>query len=96
LYTYSLHKQYIKGLIPPIPNGDIAADMYEETVAISKEYDYTHYEVSNYAKTPSAISRHNFSYWQGMDYLGIGPGAHGRLTDFSENLRVRTFGVGNK
>lgn len=45
--------------------------MYEETVSISKEYGYTHYEVSSYAKTPSAISRHNFSYWQGMDYLGI-------------------------
>lgn len=45
--------------------------MYEETVAISREYGYAHYEVSNYAKTPSAISRHNFSYWQGMDYLGM-------------------------
>jgi oxygen-independent coproporphyrinogen-3 oxidase len=89
--------------------------MYEETVSISKEYGYSHYEVSSYAKTPSAISRHNFSYWQGMDYLGIlwlkvkqveayftdlffsgvGPGAHGRLTDFEENKRVRTFGVNN-
>jgi coproporphyrinogen III oxidase-like Fe-S oxidoreductase len=80
-------------LIPPIPNIDIAADMYEETVAISKDYGYTHYEVSNYAKTSMAISRHNFSYWQGIDYLGIGPGAHGKLTDFVENKRVRSFGV---
>lgn len=86
--------------------------MYEETVSIAKSFGYTHYEVSNYARTQSSISRHNFSYWQGMDYLGeyamilfqvkisetnvaigVGPGAHGRLTDFIENKRVRTFGV---
>ncbi|CAO3639698.1 unnamed protein product [Mucor hiemalis] len=88
-----LHKQSLKGLIPPIPDGDISADIYEETVSIAKSFGYTHYEVSNYAKTQSAISRHNFSYWQGMDYLGVGPGAHGRLTDFIEKKRVRTFGV---
>lgn len=65
-----LHKQSLEGLIPPIPDGDISADMYEETVSIAKSFGYTHYEVSNYARTQSAISRHNFSYWQGMDYLG--------------------------
>ncbi|KAI9333892.1 hypothetical protein BD770DRAFT_432324 [Pilaira anomala] len=87
-----LHKQSLKGLIPTMPDGDISADMYEETISIAKEFGYQHYEVSSYAKTQNAISRHNFSYWQGMDYLGIGPGAHGRLTDFTENKRVRTFG----
>ncbi|GAA5814851.1 hypothetical protein MFLAVUS_008354 [Mucor flavus] len=87
-----LHKQSLKGLIPTIPDSDTVADMYEETVSIAKEFGYQHYEVSSYAKNQSAISRHNFSYWQGMDYLGIGPGAHGRLTDFTENKRVRTFG----
>jgi coproporphyrinogen III oxidase-like Fe-S oxidoreductase len=66
-----LYKQSLKGLIPTIPNGDTAADMYEETVAISKEFGYAHYEVSSYAKNQGAISRHNFSYWQGMDYLGL-------------------------
>ncbi|KAI9271106.1 coproporphyrinogen III oxidase [Helicostylum pulchrum] len=87
-----LHKQSLRGLIPIIPDSDTVADMYEETVSIAKEFGYQHYEVSSYAKNQSAISRHNFSYWQGMDYLGIGPGAHGRLTDFTENKRVRTFG----
>ncbi|KAG0745508.1 hypothetical protein G6F57_006637 [Rhizopus arrhizus] len=87
-----LHKQYLKGLLPIIPDGDIAAEMYEETVRISQESGYTHYEVSSYAKNQKAMSRHNFSYWQGMDYLGIGPGAHGRLTDAVSNERVRTFG----
>ncbi|KAI8875118.1 radical SAM enzyme, partial [Backusella circina FSU 941] len=87
-----LHKLYTKGKLPPLPSTDEAADMYEETVNIANKYNYTHYEVSNYAKSEDAISRHNYSYWQGMDYLGIGPGAHGRLTNLNTNQRIRTFG----
>ncbi|KAG1081426.1 hypothetical protein G6F42_022952 [Rhizopus arrhizus] len=87
-----LHKQSLKGLLPSIPDPDTAADMYEATVRIAADYGYHHYEVSSYAKDQKAISRHNFSYWQGMDFLGIGPGAHGRLTDIHKNQRIRTFG----
>ncbi len=39
------------------------------------------YEVSNHARGPAARSRHNLIYWRGGDYLGVGPGAHGRITD---------------
>ncbi|KAI8994669.1 hypothetical protein BDB01DRAFT_846685 [Pilobolus umbonatus] len=87
-----IDKQLRKGLIPPVPEGDIIADMHEETIRIATEFGYHHYEVSNYAKNQQAIGRHNFSYWQGMDYLGIGPGSHGRLTDQTTNRRIRTFG----
>jgi oxygen-independent coproporphyrinogen-3 oxidase len=38
------------------------------------------YEVSNHARGPAARSRHNLVYWRGHDYVGVGPGAHGRLT----------------
>ena len=38
------------------------------------------YEVSNHARDPVARSRHNLLYWRGGDYLGVGPGAHGRIT----------------
>ena len=38
------------------------------------------YEVSNHARGETARSRHNLVYWRGQDYLGVGPGAHGRLT----------------
>jgi len=38
------------------------------------------YEVSNHARSLAARSRHNLIYWRGGDYLGVGPGAHGRLT----------------
>lgn len=88
-----MHKQSIRGLLPTIPDPDTAADMYEEAVKITSEHGYAHYEVSNYTKNQSAISRHNFSYWQGIDFLGVGPGAHGRLTDLTTNQRVRSFGV---
>jgi hypothetical protein len=44
--------------------------MYEATIQITADYGYHHYEVSSYAKNQQAISRHNFSYWQGMDFLG--------------------------
>ena len=40
---------------------------------------FEHYEVSNFAK-PGHRSQHNLAYWQGRDYVGVGPGAHGRLT----------------
>ncbi|KAI8089115.1 coproporphyrinogen III oxidase [Halteromyces radiatus] len=86
-----IYKAVMKGELPPIPNQDEAADMYEMTVELARDHGFHHYEVSNYSRYPHTISRHNFSYWQGMDYLGIGPGAHGRLTDPTTLQRVRTF-----
>ena len=49
------------------------------------------YEVSAYARSSSLQSRHNFNYWQFGDYLGIGAGAHGKisLADGSQPLRTR-------
>ncbi|KAL0077769.1 coproporphyrinogen III oxidase [Phycomyces blakesleeanus] len=87
-----LHKASVRGELPPLPSPDEAADMYEQTLKRTSEYGFSHYEVSNYCQNESAISRHNFSYWQGMDYLGVGPGAHGRLTRTEDGVRVRTFG----
>lgn len=71
---------------------DEAADMYDEAVNQAREHGFLHYEVSNYARSRDAMGRHNFSYWLGQDYLGIGPGAHGRLTTV-KGERLRTFGV---
>ncbi|KAI8139736.1 coproporphyrinogen III oxidase [Fennellomyces sp. T-0311] len=69
---------------------ELAADMYEEAVQTASQHGFAHYEVSSYARNRSAISTHNFSYWQGLDY--VGPGAHGRLTNTVTKQRVRTFG----
>ncbi len=48
------------------------------------------YEVSNHAKGPAARSRHNLIYWRGHDYIGVGPGAHGRLPGPDPGTRLAT------
>lgn len=58
---------------------DPAADMYKLTEEIMHKAGLPAYEVSNYA-APSQECRHNLLYWNFEDYIGIGPGAHGRIT----------------
>ena len=55
-----------------------AAEMYEFTASFLNNAGYNRYEISNFARTGKEC-RHNLTYWRGNDYLGIGPGAHGRL-----------------
>ena len=62
-----------------LPEGDHAARLYEITAEAAAEFGLKRYEISNYAK-PGHESRHNLAYWRYADYLGIGPGAHQRLT----------------
>lgn len=57
---------------------ETAAILYQDTGDILSSHAYEHYEISNYAQTGFA-SRHNLLYWQGDNYLGIGPAAHGRI-----------------
>ncbi|WP_431282573.1 radical SAM family heme chaperone HemW [Humitalea sp. 24SJ18S-53] len=62
-----------------LPEGDDAAALYLATAEEAARFGLEAYEVSNYAK-PGAQSRHNLAYWRHGDYLGIGAGAHQRLT----------------
>ena len=57
----------------------LAADMYAATSRIMTEAGIPAYEVSNHAR-PGAECRHNLVYWQAEDWIGIGPGAHGRIS----------------
>ena len=57
----------------------LAADMYEATGRIMDEAGLPAYEISNHAR-PGAECRHNLVYWQAEDWLGTGPGAHGRIS----------------
>jgi oxygen-independent coproporphyrinogen-3 oxidase len=59
---------------------ELGAVLYETTQAVLEARGFTAYEVSNHARGPAARSRHNLVYWRGQDYVGAGPGAHGRLT----------------
>jgi oxygen-independent coproporphyrinogen-3 oxidase len=59
---------------------DTGALLYETTQDVLERLGFEAYEVSNHARGAAARSRHNLVYWRGEDYLGLGPGAHGRLT----------------
>ncbi len=67
---------------------DLAARLYETTQAVLEGEGFEAYEVSNHARGEAARSRHNLVYWRGQDYLGVGPGAHGRIT--ASDVRTAT------
>ena len=73
---------------------DGAADLYEMTQQMTHAAGLPAYEISNHA-APSQECRHNLTYWQTGDWLGVGPGAHGRfaLFDPAENLAARNATV---
>ena len=64
---------------PELPEADRCADMQEAIEARLAAAGFTHYETSAFAR-PGRQCRHNLNYWQFGDYLGIGAGAHGKLT----------------
>jgi putative oxygen-independent coproporphyrinogen III oxidase len=68
-----------RGRLRGLPDGGLAADMYAVTQEICGLAGLAGYEISNHARR-GAESRHNLVYWRYGDYVGIGPGAHGRLT----------------
>lgn len=73
-----LARQIARGEVAT-PDDDLQADMYEladETLAAA---GYRWYEVSNWATDDAHRSRHNFAYWTGQDWWGIGPGAHSHV-----------------
>jgi oxygen-independent coproporphyrinogen-3 oxidase len=62
----------------PVPDDDLAADMYEEAQQQLAENGFKQYEISNWSK-PGMESQHNIIYWLNEPYLGVGPGAHSWL-----------------
>jgi oxygen-independent coproporphyrinogen-3 oxidase len=62
------------------PGDDLAAGLFETTQDVLAAAGFEAYEVSNHARGAAARSRHNLIYWRGRDWLGVGPGAHGRIT----------------
>jgi oxygen-independent coproporphyrinogen-3 oxidase len=64
---------------PSLPDDDSSAEMQIAIEALLAEHGYGHYETSAFAK-PGKQARHNLNYWQFGDYLGIGAGAHSKLS----------------
>ena len=102
------HRAVGRGTLEP-PGPDLAADLYETTQAVLEAAGFEAYEVSNHAKGVAARSRHNLIYWRGGDYVGAGPGAHGRLSLAAGRFasaaprgvanyieQVRTMGLGSR
>ena len=80
-YLLSLEKGtplYKKSAELNIPNDDEAGELYLYATKLLKDAGYERYEISNFAKN-GKISKHNTKYWQGTDYLGLGPASHSFL-----------------
>ncbi len=74
----AFHKAVAAGRWAP-PDEGVCADMYDLTQEMTAAAGLAAYEISNHA-APGEQSRHNLLYWRYQDYVGVGPGAHGRLT----------------
>jgi putative oxygen-independent coproporphyrinogen III oxidase len=68
---------------PPLPDEDLAWSMQCECQVLLAAHGFAQYEVSAYARSGRQC-RHNLNYWSNGDYLGVGAGAHGRLTRIGE------------
>jgi putative oxygen-independent coproporphyrinogen III oxidase len=80
LYHLTLEPNTLFAKYPPaVPDDDASSDMQDMIAALTSAAGYGHYEVSAYAR-PKRQARHNLNYWQFGDYLGIGAGAHSKLS----------------
>jgi oxygen-independent coproporphyrinogen-3 oxidase len=80
-----------KGLLP-LPDPDLAAEMYEYAMDFLAKHGYNHYEISNWARAGYEC-RHNLQYWRSLPYLAFGAGAHGYFGNrrYSNALRIKTY-----
>lgn len=88
-------ERYARGKLKGLPVDDKAADMYEATQEMCEAAGMPAYEVSNHARD-GAHSRHNLIYWRYGDYIGIGPGAHGRITLNGQKWASETYSMPDK
>ena len=80
LYHLTMEPNTVFAKYPPaVPDDDTSADMQDMIAEETTAAGYAHYEVSAYAQ-PTRKARHNLNYWQFGDYLGIGAGAHSKLS----------------
>ncbi|HUZ73116.1 MAG TPA: radical SAM family heme chaperone HemW [Stellaceae bacterium] len=71
-----------------LPDDELAGALFEATAARLEAAGLPAYEISNHAR-PGGACRHNLVYWRYGDYAGIGPGAHGRLTEAGAKIALR-------
>ena len=81
---------YFHKFPPKLPNDEIIFSTQQQAQHILAEQGYHQYEVSAYSQT-NRQCQHNLNYWQFGDYLGIGAGAHGKITQALPKTITRTF-----
>ena len=93
-YQLTLEPNTVFAARPPqgIPDDDGAWDMQEHCQALLAAHGYAQYEVSAYAR-PDRRCAHNVNYWRYGDYLGIGAGAHGKITLGAEQAVLRRWKI---
>jgi putative oxygen-independent coproporphyrinogen III oxidase len=91
-YQLTLEPNTLFAAKPPagIPEMDDAWDMQERCIELMSAHGYAQYEVSAYAK-PGKRCQHNLNYWQYGDYLGIGAGAHGKISSGESGQILRRW-----
>jgi oxygen-independent coproporphyrinogen-3 oxidase len=91
LYHLTMEPNTVFAKYPPVvPDDDASAEMQDMITAETTAAGYQHYEVSAYAQ-PGRQARHNLNYWQFGDYLGIGAGAHSKLSFPHRVIRQARF-----
>ncbi|XP_005999660.1 radical S-adenosyl methionine domain-containing protein 1, mitochondrial [Latimeria chalumnae] len=93
LYQLTLERgtalfKLVQNGILSMPEHEATAEMYEAARRTLESSGFQQYEVSNFAKN-GAVSFHNLAYWQGKQYIGIGPGAHGRFVPWGNGKTQR-------
>ena len=77
---------------PKLPQDEVLWNIQDQGIALLNQAGYQQYEISAYSK-PEYQCQHNLNYWQFGDYLGIGCGAHGKITDVEHQKIYRTVKV---
>jgi oxygen-independent coproporphyrinogen-3 oxidase len=75
----AFHRAVQRGRLVPEPPAQAAA-LYEATDEVLSGLGFATYEISNHAMSAAARSTHNLLYWRSADWIGVGPGAHGRVS----------------
>ncbi len=90
LYHLTLEPNTVFAKYPPVlPDDDDSAAMQDRLIELTASRGWNQYEISAYAKR-GGHSRHNLNYWEFGDYIGIGPGAHGKLSFHDRIIRTAT------
>lgn len=80
MYQLTIESQTVFAKYPPeLPEDDLSAEMEQTIEQMARQAGFERYEVSAFAKK-GARSRHNLNYWEFGDYLGVGPGAHSKIS----------------